>query len=160
MEVIGSTLHNSYFGSVNQYRLETAGWNYDDSARWSVVYGDLTGSGPSVSGTWRGMATAVTKQNDDLLLGDAELRYTASATGGSLEAEFGPFVNVTKARATTPLAIVFSNIQVRSDGTFNFSGSSNRRLQGAFYGNAHAEAAGVFEHPLGVDLLGAFGTKR
>lgn len=162
---IMSTLHNSDFGSGYQYRSETADY-YGDSIRWSISAGDLTGSRPSVIATWRGMATAVTKQNDDLLLGDAELRYSFSASGGSLEATLGAFVNVTEARATTPLAIFFDDIQVRSDGTFNFRGSTNRKFQGAFYGNAHAEAAGVFEGSIPdgsgnlLDLLGAFGTKR
>ena len=159
-----SNLYNSGFGSGYQYRAETAD-SYGDSVRYSTAYGDSTGSAPSVGATWRGMATAVNKQNDDLLLGDAELRYAVSATGGSLEATLGAFVNVTEARATTPLAIFFDDIQVRSDGTFNFV-TPNRKIQGAFYGNAHAEAAGVFEHSIPdgsgnlLDLLGAFGTKH
>ena len=162
VETIGSTLHDSAFASSH---IHIEG-NYPLSLRRSGTYGDLTGSAPSVGGTWRGLATAATKQNNDLLLGDAVLRYTVSATGGSLEAELGPFVNVTQARETTPLAIVFENVRVRSDGTFRFV-APNRKIQGAFYGNAHAEATGVFEHgniPDGtgdvVDLLGAFGTKR
>ena len=166
VETIWSTLHDSGFGS-SLIHIEG---NYPLSLRRSGTSGDLTGSAPSVSAIWRGMATAVTKQNDDLLLGDAELRYAVSATGGSLEATLGAFVNVTEARATTPLAIFFDDIQVRSDGTFNFRGSirgsTSAKLQGAFYGNAHAEAAGVFEHSIPdgsgnlLDLLGAFGTKR
>ena len=166
VEAIWSTLHDSGFGS-SLIHIEG---NYPLSLRRSGASGDLTGSAPSVSAIWRGMATAVTKQNDDLLLGDAELRYAVSAAGGSLEATLGAFVNVTEARATTPLAIFFDDIQVRSDGTFNFRGSiigsTSAKLQGAFYGNAHAEAAGVFEHSIPdgsgnlLDLLGAFGTKR
>ena len=163
-EYIGSTLDDSAFFSRYSYYAGNEELS-DHSERIADVYGDLTGSAPSVSGTWRGLATAVTKQNDDLLLGDAELRYTVSATGGSLEATMGSFVNVTEARETTPLGMVFSDIQVSSDGTFN-SRSTRRSFQGAFYGNAHAEAAGVFEGEIPdgtgdlVDLLGAFGTKR
>ena len=161
---IGATLHDSAFFSGYSYKLENADY-YGDTVKGGSAYGDLTGSGPSFSGTWRGMATAVTKQNDDLLLGDAELRYSFSASGGSLSATLGSFVSVTDARATTPLGIFFEDVQVDSDGTFA-SGYLGRNIRGAFYGNAHAEATGVFEGTIpdglgdSLDLLGAFGTKR
>ena len=158
---IGSTLHDSSFLSDFDYLVANDDY-YSRSYRNSVAYGDRTGSAPSVSGTWRGMMTAVDKRYDELLLGDAELRYSVSQSGGSLEAVFGadtPIMSVTKGLDGTYAImsqIGYSNIQVRSDGTFN-GGRQGNSIQGAFYGNAHAEATGVFESSV---LLGAFGTKR
>ena len=152
---IGSTLHDSAFASEHD-RYDDV--NYPFSARGSTAYGDLTGSAPSVSGIWRGMMTAVTTENDDLLLGDAVLRYSASESGELLSAEFSNIVNYSRNRAYAQRSnVVFSNVPVRSDGTFNRSSSSFSKIQGAFYGNAHAEAGGVFEYS---EMLGAFGTKR
>ena len=131
---------------------------------YSYVYGDRTSTGgeyvaPSVSGTWRGMMTAVTTQNHDLLLGDAVLRYSVSATGGSLSAEFSNIVNYSRNRAYVERSnLVFVNVPVRSDGTFNRIGSDYSKIHGAFYGDDHAEATGIIE--LRSEFLGAFGTKR
>ena len=153
-EEIGSTLHDSAFES---------GYVRDNvepavSIRASDAFGDLTGSATSVSGTWRGMMTAVTTENDDLLLGDAVLRYSASESGGSLSAEFSNIVNFSRNRAYVQRSnVVFSNVPIRSDGTFNRSSSSFSKIQGAFYGDDHAEATGIFEY---LEMLGAFGTKR
>lgn len=157
---IGSTLHDSGFFSNFSYQVASDDY-YGRSVRGSLAYGDRTGSAPSVSGTWRGMMTAVDKRYDLLMLGDAELRYSVSQSGGSLEAEFGadtPILSATKRHGEYHIlpSIVFSNVQVRSDGTFN-GGRQGNSIQGAFYGNAHAEATGVFESSV---LLGAFGTKR
>ena len=157
---IGSTLNDSAFFSSFDYLLANDDY-YGYSIRDSLAYGDRTGSAPSVSGTWRGMMTAVDKRYDLLMLGDAELRYSVSQSGGSLEAEFGantPILSATKRNGVYHILpeIVFSNVQVRSDGTFN-GGRQGDSIQGAFYGNAHAEATGVFESSV---LLGAFGTKR
>lgn len=154
-EIIGSTLQDSAFASEHDRYDEV---NYPFSARGSTAYGDLTGSAPSVSGIWRGMMTAVTTENDDLLLGDAVLRYSASESGKSLSAEFSNIVNFSRNRAYARRSnVVFANVSVNSDGTFNRSSSSYSKIQGAFYGNAHAEAGGVFEYS---EMLGAFGTKR
>ena len=154
-ETIGSTLHNSEFDS-SYVRYDDVNFPY--SGRGSAAFGDLTGTAPLVSGTWRGMMTAVTTENNDLLLGDAVLQYSASESGGSLSAEFSNIVNFSRNRAHAQRSnVVFPNVPVRSDGTFNRSSSSFSNIQGAFYGNAHAEAVGVFEHS---ELLGAFGTKR
>ena len=154
-EDIGSTLHNSAF---NSYYTRDRGEPSEFSIRASNAYGDTTGSAPSVGGTWRGMMTAVTTENDDLLLGDAVLRYSASESGELLSAEFSNIVNYSRNRAyaQTP-NVVFVNVPVRSDGTFYRSSASYTKIQGAFYGNAHAEATGIFEY---LEMLGAFGTKR
>jgi len=154
-EDIGSTLHNSAFSS---YYARDRGEPSEFSIRASNAYGDSTGSAPSVGGTWRGMMTAVTTENDDLLLGDAVLRYSASESGELLSAEFSNIVNYSRNRAYAQRSnVVFSNVPIRSDGTFNRSSSSFSKIQGAFYGNAHAEATGIFEY---LEMLGAFGTKR
>ena len=154
-EDIGSTLHNSAFRS---YYGRDSAEPFEFTVRASHAYGDSTGSAPSVGGTWRGMMTAVTTENDDLLLGDAVLRYSASESGGSLSAEFSNIVNYSRNRAYAERPnVVFVNVPVRSDGTFYRSSASYSKIQGAFYGNAHVEAGGVFEY---LEMLGAFGTKR
>ena len=152
---IGSILHNSAFRS-SSIRDSVEPSEY--SLRGSNAYGDSTGSAPSVDGTWRGMMTAVTTENDDLLLGDALLRYSASESGELLSAEFSNIVNYSRNRAYAERSnVVFVNVPVRSDGTFYRSSASNTKIQGAFYGDDHAEATGIFEY---LEMLGAFGTKR
>ena len=156
-EIIASTLHNSVFGS--SYVRDDPGVEPPlSSLRWSEAYGDSTGSAPSVDGTWYGMMTAVTTENDDLLLGDAVLRYSASESGELLSAEFSNIVNYSRNRAYAERSnVVFVNVPVRSDGTFYRSSASYNKIQGAFYGDDHAEATGIFEY---LEMLGAFGTKR
>lgn len=146
---VGSTLRDSaFFSSIRKGNGITA--------RASTAFGDLSRSSPPVDGVWRGMMSGVLAESDDLLLGDAVLRYSVSGSGGSLSAEFANIVNVTRSRAHTWPNTEFANVQVRSDGTFSRRGS-NSRIQGGFYGNGHSEATGVFEHG---EILGAFGTKR
>ena len=151
---IGSTLHDSAFSS---YYTRDSAEPSEYSIRAGHAYGDSTGSAPSVGGTWRGMMTAVTTENDDLLLGDAVLRYSVSESGELLNAEFSNIVNYSRNRAYSKWPnVVFVNVPVRSDGTFNY-GRTNTKIQGAFYGEDHAEATGIFEFS---EMFGTFGTKR
>lgn len=148
-QTVGSTLHDSEFRSFIAKRS-------DHTGRKSEAHGDLSGSEPSVGGVWRGMMSGVLAESDDFLLGDATLRYSASGSGGSLDAEFANIVNFTRNRAHALSSAMFANVQVGSDGTFNH-GNPNNKIQGGFYGNTHSEAAGIFEFS---GILGAFGTKR
>lgn len=146
---IGSGLHNSIFRS---------GIYVDDISkeRSSGTYGDLSGSKPPINGIWRGMMSGVLADSDDLLLGDAELTYSVLGSGETLRADFTNIANVTRNRAHTRPNVRFRPVPVSSDGTFNRR-NSNSRIQGGFYGAAHSEVTGVFEHG---GILGAFGTKR
>ena len=168
-EKLGAALDDSFFQSGYESRdnyplLGNLGGRAKAVITSSHVYGERTSIGgeyvaPSVSGTWRGMMTAVTTQNHDLLLGDAVLQYSVSATGGSLSAEFSNIVNYSRNRAYAERSnVVFVNVPVRSDGTFNRIGSDYSKIHGAFYGDDHAEATGIIE--LRNEFLGAFGTKR
>lgn len=146
---VSSTLNDSVFASNAQVRS-------DSLLRGSLAWGDLSGSEPSVSGVWRGMMSGVLAESDDLLLGDATLRYSASGSGGSLDAQFTNIVNFTRNRAHTLPSAEFANVQVGSDGTFDY-GNPNNKIHGGFYGSTHSEATGIFEFG---GILGAFGTKR
>lgn len=146
---VSSTLNDSVF--VSNFQLRS-----DSRVRGSLAWGDLSGSEPSVSGVWRGMMSGVLAESDDLLLGDATLQYSASGSGGSLDAQFTNIVNITRNRAHTLSSAEFANVQVGSDGTFDY-GNPNNKIHGGFYGSTHSEATGIFEFG---GILGAFGTKR
>lgn len=147
-----SVLNQSGFGS------SWANAGSGITSRSSLSYGDLTGSKPTLKGTWRGMMTGVLSQNDDLLLGDAVLDYEDSDGDGSMElhAEFRNIANVSRSQAYTPRNVLFYNLSVDSNGEFVHRDSATR-IQGGFYGSGHAEAAGVFEHS---GILGAFGARK
>ena len=114
-----------------------------------------------------------------MALGDVELRYTVSGTGGSLEVEFSNFRGFSETPAYNGVGISLSNrmnewtirdIAVRLDGTFHKGGYSyvpgdplwttwayGEEIEGAFFGTDHAETAGVFRNGR---VIGAFGAKR
>lgn len=145
-----SVLYNSGFGS--SWAKSSSG----TTSRSSLSYGDLTGSRPPLRGAWRGMMTGVLSQNDDLLLGDAVLRYEVSGGTGTLHAEFSNIANVSRNQAHPARNIWFYNLPVSSGGTFSRSDSASR-IQGGFYGSGHAEASGVFERQR---IFGAFGALK
>ena len=91
----------------------------------------------------------------DRLIGTAALNYDMSA-GGGLDVAFNGIENVDEGRAHTTPAVIFADVPIASGGTFA-AGAAGDRIQGGFYGPAHAEAAGIFER---AEMVGAFGAKR
>ncbi len=142
LEIDSGTINGVYFG----YRLGAA-------------IGDLTGSAPGFTLTWRGLmagtATAGAAR-DNLLQGDAALTYTADGARGTLDAAFTNIRDLDRGAAHSTAALRFDDVPVASDGTFQ-AGLTGNRIQGGFYGPGHAETAGVVEQ---ANIVGAFGAKR
>ena len=138
------TIHATFEGMTVQSRSAMAG-------------GDLAGSRPGSSATWRGVmvGTQATGPNrGDSLLGDARLTYSFS--GGTIDARFASIWNVDRHRDHTVASVRFDDIRVDTDGTFQ-AGSTGNRIQGGFYGPGHAETAGILEQS---GIVGSFGAKR
>lgn len=154
-ESLWSRMHHSSFGTRRE------GWIGREAAvenRFSYAFGDLSASSrPSTSGRYTGLMTGIHQRNGDLLLGDAELVLTIDGSSSSLDARFRNISNLTKNRAHTTRTALFPRINLCCDGEFSSYGSSDNYIDGGFYGNEHAEAAGVFEQS---GMLGAFGALR
>ena len=145
--------HGSFF-------LNTQGW-VDEDAEVDLVYtvamGELTDRPLTGSATWLGIMVGTPTAGEDegdRLVGTAALNYDMAA--GGLDAAFSGIKNIDRGTAHDVEAVVFSDLEVGSDGTFA-RGQSGTRIQGGFYGPDHAEAAGIFEQS---DIVGAFGAKR
>ncbi|MDE2774286.1 MAG: hypothetical protein OXI46_11380 [Gemmatimonadota bacterium] len=124
--------------------------------RYALAGGDLTGSRPSGSATWRGLmagtpATGVGR--GQILQGDATLTYRLS---GTLDASFTNIKNIDTLRAHAVTSARFTGIPVAANGTFSAGGTGNK-IQGGFHGSGHSETTGVFEQS---GIVGAFGAKR
>ncbi len=125
--------------------------------RSGIALGDLTGSRPSGSATWRGAMVgtpATGTGRGDRLLGDAILTYDMGS--GLLDAAFTNIRNTDRLRAHTTAAVRFDDISVGPRGTFS-AGVAGNLIQGGFAGPGHAEAAGIFEQ---ANMVGSFGVKR
>ena len=141
-----------YAGTMDHagFQLETASETTDSvrfSLRGSFAGGDLTGSAPGFTLTWRGLmagtATAGAAR-DNLLQGDAVLTYTAEGARGLLDAAFTNIRDLDRGAAHSTAALRFDDVPVASDGTFQ-AGLTGNRIQGGLYGPGHAETAGVVE---------------
>ena len=127
-----------------------------------IALGELTGAPPAGSATWLGLMAGTPVAGDargERLVGDAVLTYDFPAgdgTGPTLRAAFGGITNIDQGTAHTVEEVIFSNLAVGLDGTFA-RGQSGARVQGAFHGPNHAEAAGIFEQS---GIVGAFGAAR
>ena len=82
--------------------------------------------------------------------------FRAVAPAPFLDVAFGGIKNIDRRTAHAVETVLFENVAVGTDGTFA-RGQSGGRIQGGFYGPAHAEAAGVFEQS---GIVGAFGATR
>ena len=137
------------------------------SFRYSIVGGDLTGRPLTGSATWLGIMVGTPATGDrrgENLVGTAALNYDffieGDATGAglvpALDVAFSNIQNIDRGEAHGTEAILFPNLAVGSDGTFQ-AGVTGERIQGGLYGPNHAEAAGIFESS---NIVGAFGAKR
>ncbi|MDE0333476.1 MAG: hypothetical protein OXI64_00840 [Defluviicoccus sp.] len=144
-------------GSFALNRLRTVGEEFESDTVQTLALGDLTDRPLTGSATWLGIMVGTPVAGDgrgDRLVGTAALNYDMGA--GGLDAGFSGIRNIDRGTAHGVEAVIFTDLEVGSDGTFA-RGQSGARIQGGFYGPGHAEAAGIFEHS---DMIGAFGTKK
>ena len=128
--------------------------------RRTLVSGDLTGSKPNSSATWRGLMVGTPQSGankNNFLQGDATLTFDLN-DGGTVDAVFADIKNIDRKVDYSTPTIRFDNVPVSSTGTFTFGAEdSGRNLRGGFYGPDHAEAAGVFESS---GIVGSFGVGK
>ena len=138
-------------------RLED-GFDLMSDVRSSLAGGELTGTRPEGTASWRGVMVGTTHAGPirgDVLQGDAALIFTM-AGGGSMNAAFTDIVNLDRREPHSTRAVTFTDVPVAEDGTWR-RGGRGHRIHGALYGPDHAEAAGIFESS---DIVGAFGARR
>lgn len=94
--------------------------------------------------------------HDNVLVGDAELTYTYSDTGGTVAAAFSNIRDLEQSMAHSTPSMRFDDVPVLPDGSYR-KGEIGDRIHGGFFGPGHDETAGVFEKE---GIVGAFGAKR
>ncbi len=127
------------------------------ASSFAFAGGELTGSRPPASATWRGVmvGSPVRGNNrDNLLQGDATLTYDMASR--TLDADFTGIVDLDRDAAHAVGAFGFDNVPVADNGTFDF-GVVGNLIQGGFGGPGHEEAAGILEK---MGIVAAFGAKR
>ena len=154
MTLLGAWMGHGWFGLNSQHGVrEEFEWN----GLYAAAGGDLTDRPLTGSATWLGLMVGTPIAGDDRgdrLVGTAAFNYDMAA--GGLDAGFSGIKNIDRGTAHSVETVIFSDLEVGSDGTFA-RGQSGARIQGGFYGPGHAEAAGIFEQS---DIVGAFGAKR
>ena len=151
---LGAWMEHGSFGIFND---RVTGEEIESSFAYALALGDLTNRPLTGSATWLGIMVGTPTAGDDQgdrLVGTAALNYDMDA--GGLDAAFSGIRNIDRGAAHSTETVLFSDLEVGSDGTFS-RGQSGARIQGAFYGPDHAEAAGIFEQS---DIVGAFGARR
>lgn len=127
-------------------------------SRSAIVVGDLTNRPLTGGATWLGIMVGTPvagEDRGDRLVGTAALNYDMEV-GGGLDVAFSGIRNIDEGGAHPIEAVIFPDVPISSRGTFE-TGLAGDRIQGAFYGPGHVEAAGVFEQ---AGMVGAFGAKR
>ena len=152
-----SILQNSAFGVGRQRTRWSNPRNTDTYLdRRAYSYGDLSSERPATTVSWSGLMVGMPQRSDDILQGDATLRYTVEESAGTLNASFTNIRNLSRNAAHSTPSAGFTNVAVDTDGTFT-AGSARNRISGAFFGTDQVEAAGVFEQG---GMVGAFGVRR
>ena len=158
----GSSVHATAYGGWMVYNYFLAAWgDYSDTTYPSaqvgvgLSIGNATGTHPAVDATYNGVMlgviTAEGGTQGDGVEGDATLEFSIANPGGAqMDVSFTNITNRTTKSAYNP--IEWSNIQVRTDGTFDTG-----NIHGIFYGPNHEEIGGTFNRD---GVTGAYGAKR
>ncbi len=135
--------------------------NGDPAGRLGIAGAErLTGTPPgNMSASWSGLMVGAPKDgafHDNVLVGDANLTYTYSDTGGMIDAAFSNIVDLEQRMAHSTPSVRFDDVPVAPNGSYRKGGAGNR-IHGGFFGSGRDETAGVFEKE---GIIGAFGAKR
>ena len=177
VDVSGQTEAEVY-GGWGDWSAFYAVWELDSlnalDLTWSTAFGDLTGARPTTmqgSATWLGGMVGRTRVGRVEVEGRSRLVYDFA--GHSLDLTLEGIAPSDRATArgqgySGPVRFAWENLPVSADGTFGLPTGGNGRagtdrhptlgqVDGAFYGPAAGEAAGVFERG---GVAGAFGARR
>ncbi len=114
----------------------------------------MSGSAPGGTATWTGLMLGADRESLDLLQGDARIEYDLGE--GQVDVRFTDIVNLDREGAYSVPREAFVNIGVDPDGTWA-TPEGPRHIEGAFAGDGHEEAVGLFWTP---DMMGAFGARK
>ncbi|MCY4305056.1 MAG: hypothetical protein OXC62_09820 [Aestuariivita sp.] len=149
-------MNHSVFGFGTTYDQRSPRSNIDFWGRTAIVGGDLTRSRPESTATWNGIMLGTpsgTAGRTAVLRGAAQLTYDMDRQ--QIDAAFTNIRNQ-NGRAYAVRSIRFDDIPVTANGLFNDERAGDS-IQGAFYGPAHIESAGVFEKR---GVVGSFGVHQ
>ena len=147
--------HSGFAAKVRYFDDEGESGKY----RYAEAVGDLTGSAPTGTATWKGLMVATPSNaggHGTRVFGDATLEYKL---GGTLDATFSGLADMDGGAFHTAV-IVFPDLHVDGKGMFmerGRKGGGVHSIYGGLFGPDHIEAAGTFES---MNLLGAFGAKK
>ncbi len=166
------------YGGWGEWSAFYAVWERDSlnalDLTWSTAFGDLTDARPTAiqgSATWGGAMVGRTRVGGVEVEGRSRLVYDFA--GHSLDLTLEGIAPSVRAAARGqgydgPVGFAWEDLPVSDDGTFGLPTGGNGRagtdlhptlgqVEGAFYGPAAGEAAGVFERD---GVAGAFGARR
>ena len=161
----GRYQRDGYYGVMEHAAFGTgfyaySGWETPDGALWDFFIrgtgfqGDVSGSRPQGNATWQGRMVGYQSGpgagEDPFVQGGATVRLSL----GRDRVDIG-FSGVTGMDSGRPLEdFGFDNIPLAADGAFD--GFDGGPVEGAFFGPAHEEAAGMF-HKNDNNVTGSFG---
>lgn len=164
----GRYQRDGYFGTMEHAAFGTGFYKYDDWERqdgdeWDFYIrgtgfqGNLSGTRPAGRAHWYGRMlgheTGLADGGDPFVRGDARVSVSFSRERVDMD-----FYNVKSMDGERSLPrFGYSDIPLASDGTFD--GFDEGHVEGAFFGPAHQEVAGMF-HKNANGVTGSFGAVR
>ena len=161
----GRYSEDGYYGTMTHAAFGTGfhrfdNWEGEDGAlqTWYTqgtgYQGDLSGSRPGGDAVWKGrMAgyqSGLGPGEDPFVQGRAEV--SVSLVSSEVDIDFSGVTSMDRARTVADFG--YADISLGSDGTFD--GYDGGHVEGAFFGPAHEEVAGMF-HNNASQVTGSFG---
>ena len=161
----GRYSEDGYYGTMTHAAFGTgfsryAKWEAGDGGEWNFsidgtgYQGDLSGSRPSGNAVWEGRMVGhqwgVAHGEDPFVQGHATVRV--SLFSNEVDIDFSGVASMDRARSLTDFG--YADIPVGSDGIFH--GFDEGHVEGAFFGPAHEEVAGMFQNNVNR-VMGSFG---
>ena len=156
---------DGYFGTMTHAAFGTGFYRYrdwerqdDENLDFYIVgtgfQGDLSGTRPAESATWEGRMLGhqrgLAAGEDPFVEGHASVRV--SLYNNQVDIGFSNVRSMDRARSLANFG--FDDISLASDGTFD--GFDEGNVEGAFFGPAHQEVAGMFQNNVN-EVTGSFG---
>ena len=156
-ETFSGWLSGSVFGTT-QIAVGASGNEREQYRFISYSVGVISGSAPSATGTetsatWEGATVATVKADRTFMLGDAGI--TVNFTDTDVDLMFDNWRGLDNQAVSGMSAITYQNLTLNTtNGSFR---STDRQVQGIFYGTGHTEVGGYFNT---MSVAGAFGGTR